>query len=85
MKNIKIKLAEWLSNSDRYIDIPWPLVHTQAGVNNIKWLNKQDPVKVQMILEKSRKTGSRALWAEFYDTGLYEQYNKINIRCASKN
>lgn len=84
MKSSKVKLAEWLSERTSYIDIPWPLVHDQAGIENIKWLNSQDPFDVQIVLERREKTGTQILWAEFYKENLLYEYIKINTRCASK-
>ena len=70
MKNDRVLLAEWLGDyTDGYNDIPWPLVHEQAGSEIIRWLNKQDFTEVQMILEKSSgggRSGWHQLYAEFY-------------------
>jgi hypothetical protein len=85
MRSSKVKLAEWLSEKTSYIDIPWPLVHDQAGIENIKWLNSQDPFDVQIVLEKREKTGTQVLWAEFYKECLLYEYIKINNRCESKS
>lgn len=85
MKSSRVKLAEWISSKNTYIDIPWPLVHNQAGIENIKWLNQQDPINVQIILEKREKTGTQVLWAEFYKEYLLYEYIRINTQCASKS
>lgn len=66
MKNNKHKLAEWVGDyTDGYVDIPWPLVHSQAGSEAVNWLNRQDPTRCQMILEND--SGKMELWAEFFD------------------
>jgi hypothetical protein len=85
MKSSRVKLAEWISEKNTYIDIPWPLVHNQAGIKNIKWLNSQNPIDVQIVLEKREKTAVQVLWAEFYKESLLYEYIRINTRCASKN
>lgn len=73
MKNNKHKLAEWVGDyTDGYVDIPWPLVHSQAGNDAVNWLNKQDPCRVQMILEND--SGKMELWAEFYDRRAEVEY-----------
>ena len=84
MKSSRVKLAEWISGKHSYIDIPWPIVHDQAGINNIKWLNSQDPIDVQIVLEKREKTGTQVLWAEFYKEHLLYEYIEINSKCVSK-
>lgn len=84
MKSSRVKLAEWFSSFDPCIDIPWPVVHEQAGIENIKWLNSQDPINAQMVLEKRNETGAQVLWAEFYNEQLLFEYIKINTRCVSK-
>lgn len=76
MKNNKLKLAEWLGDyTDGYVDIPWPLVHEQAGSEEIRWLNQQDPVDCQMILHKNPKDqAQQSLWAEFYKEQKLTEY-----------
>ena len=71
MKSDRIKLAEWIGDvTDGYVDIPWPLVHKQAGSEIISWLNRQDYVRCQMILDKEKDSAVQSLWAEFYDINL---------------
>jgi len=73
MKYDRIKLSQWIANPlDEYVDIPWPHVHLQAGSAVIDWLNRQDPIQCQMILEKTQDFQS--LWAEFYDCNLLAEY-----------
>ena len=75
MKNDRVKLAAWLGDyTDGYVDIPWPLVHDQAGADVISWINSRDHVKCQMILEKLPDGASQELWAEFYDPKLYTEF-----------
>jgi hypothetical protein len=76
MKTNRVKLAEWLGDyTDGYVDIPWPLVHGQAGDEQIRWLNKQDPSHVQMVLEKEKdEPAQQTLWAEFYRPETHIEY-----------
>ena len=67
MKNDRVFLHNWKGDPrDEYVDIPWPLVHQYAGADCVSWLNRQDPCRVQMILERTAD-GWQSLWAEFYD------------------
>lgn len=71
MRSDRIKLAEWIGDvTDSYVDIPWPLVHKQAGSEIISWLTKQDHIQCQMILDKKKDSAIQSLWAEFYDANL---------------
>jgi hypothetical protein len=75
MKFERVQLAQWIGDiTDGYIDIPWPLVHHQAGSDEIAWLNLQDPVNCQMILDKDQDGTVRTLWAEFYSATLRTEY-----------
>jgi hypothetical protein len=66
MKSERIFLHLWEGEpGDNYLDIPWPDVHRQTGVELINWLNSQDTVDVQMIMEQEHG-GWQSLWAEFY-------------------
>ena len=39
MKSDRYRLAKWLGDyTDGYVDIPWPLVHEQAGSEMISWI-----------------------------------------------
>jgi hypothetical protein len=67
MKNNRVFIHNWQGSiGDDYVDIPWPLVHNVAGTELVSWLNRQDPVKVQMVLDRT-SDGWQSLWAEFYD------------------
>jgi hypothetical protein len=73
MKYERVKLSQWIADAhDEYVDIPWPHVHSQVGAALIDWLNRQDPIQCQMILEKTQ--GFQSLWAEFYDRNLLAEY-----------
>jgi hypothetical protein len=67
MKTDRVFLHLWKGKpDDEYLDIPWPAVHKAAGVDLINWINSQDPISVQMILEQEH-SGWQSLWAEFYN------------------
>lgn len=77
MKSERVFLAEWFSDlRDEYVDIPWPMVHEWAGYDVIRWLNKQDFTRCQMVLEKSQETdiNIQKLYAEFYDPRLRTEF-----------
>jgi hypothetical protein len=74
MKNNRVFLHNWQGHSDDgYVDIPWPLVHQMAGAELVSWLNRQDPIKVQMVLDRT-SDGWQSLWAEFYDEGTRTEF-----------
>jgi hypothetical protein len=64
MKTNRIVLAEW-SSDDIYIDIDWPLVHKQIGLDQLEWLMDLPLSHCQLILDKG-STNSK-LVAEFYN------------------
>jgi hypothetical protein len=73
MKYERVKLGQWIGSiADEYVDIPWPRVHAQTSSAAIDWLNRQDPIQCQMMLEKTEELQS--LWAEFYSTELLAEY-----------
>jgi len=75
MKNNRIFLHNWQGDPyDQYVDIPWPLVHQVAGTAMISWLDRQDPTRAQMILDKTAD-GWQSLWAEFYDDGALTEFH----------
>jgi hypothetical protein len=77
MKNERVLLAEWLGDTtDGYIDIPWPLVHSLADPECIKWINQHSVDQVQMILDRAqgRDSGLQRLYAEFYRPGLRSEF-----------
>lgn len=83
MKADRVFLCEWLGDTtDGYNDIPWPMVHERAGDDVIRWLNRQDPVRCQLILEKGTgfSTGMCKLWAEFYDPKLRTEFALVHAK-----
>jgi hypothetical protein len=74
MRSNRIFLHNWQGDyTDGYVDIPWPLIHQVTGSEIINWLNRQDPIDVQMILEKT-DDGWQSLWAEFYRDELRTEF-----------
>jgi hypothetical protein len=77
MKSDRVLLAEWLGDiTDGYTDIPWPMVHDQAGDETVRWLNQREFTDCQMILEKGQGTdsGMQKLYAEFYRAELRTEF-----------
>jgi len=78
MKTHRFELARWFaSDSDGtgniYID--WPAVHRQAGLECISWLQSQDPVKCQLVIETRPKDSYQYILAEFYSDELATLYS----------
>jgi hypothetical protein len=76
MNNSKVTLYQWNINTDHpqdFIDIDWPLVHKECGLDHIDWINRQDPEKCQMTLEIF--TAGRRLVVEFFDKELEKFYH----------
>lgn len=83
MKVDRVFLCEWLGdNTDGYNDIPWPMVHEWVGYDVVRWLNRQDPIRCQMILEKDTgiNSGMQKLYAEFYDPKLRTEFALIHAK-----
>lgn len=77
MKNERVFLCEWLGDStDGYNDIPWPMVHEWVGYDCIRWLNSQNHLDCQLILEKGKdfSHGFMKLYAEFYSEKLRTEF-----------
>jgi len=43
MRNTKVILYQWPlgDDPDEFLDIDWPAIHKECGLDQIKWLNKQ--------------------------------------------
>lgn len=77
MKTHRFELGKFFpSESDGsgnfYID--WPAIHYQAGIDCIKWLKQQDPVKCQMVVEQRLDDPHWWVVAEIYSDRLATQY-----------
>jgi hypothetical protein len=65
MKSNKVELYKWLPSEGETIEIDWPKVHRNIGVDQTRWLLKQSQENCQLILE--RKDMYCKLIAEFYN------------------
>jgi hypothetical protein len=65
MKSKKIELYKWLPSEGENIEIDWPKVHKTIGLDQTRWLLKQEPDACQLMLE--RRDMHCRLIAEFYD------------------
>ena len=77
MKTHRFKLAKYFSPETLTlgtIDIDWPSVHRQAGLDHIQWLKNQDPAKCQMILEHRENDPYIYVVAEIYSDRLATEY-----------
>ena len=76
MKSSRVVLSEWdwaVSESDNYLDIPWPRVQRDIGVDQVQWLLKRPKEHCQLVLDRS---GTRVkLIAEFYDDRALTTYH----------
>jgi hypothetical protein len=63
MKTERIVLADWTSR-DLYLDIDWPAVQKQLGVEQLDWLLKLPTDQCQLVLDKN--DDNFKLVAEFY-------------------
>lgn len=78
MKSSKTVLYKW--NQARIhedsLDIDWPAVQRELGVDCVEWLHKQPDSKCQMMLEFP-PDGGKQLVAEFYDDKLAVTYHMM--------
>ena len=70
-----VTLYQWPTSKgpQNYIDIDWPAVHKECGLDHIEWINKQDPELCQLTLEMF--TGGSRLVVEFFDQNLATTYH----------
>ena len=77
MKTHRFNLAKYFSPEASFpenIDIDWPAVHRQAGLDHIQWLKNQDPSECQMVLEHRENDPYTYVMAEIYTDRLATQY-----------
>jgi len=77
MKTHRFKLAKYFSPESGFsenIDIDWPSVHRQAGVDHIQWLKNQDPAQCQLVVEQKINDPYTYVVAEIYTDKLATQY-----------
>jgi hypothetical protein len=72
MKTKRVVLADWIGD-DLYLDIDWPTVHRKLGLEQIDWLLKQRPERLQLMLDK--EDINFKLVAEFYDEQILLTYH----------
>jgi hypothetical protein len=76
MKTERITLTSWdwmLSESENYLDIPWPKVQRAIGEDHLKWLLKQPGEYCQLVVDRYGTTIK--LVAEFYDEKTLTTYH----------
>lgn len=77
MKTFKFTVAKFFageSDGTGAIDIDWPSVHRQAGLDHIQWLKRQKPTECQLIVEKRKNDLHSYLVAEIYCDKLASMY-----------
>ena len=74
MKNTRVILYQWPLDEfpDEYLDIDWPAVHRECGVDQIEWINRQDALDCQLSLEFFQ--GGKRLVAEFFNQDVANTY-----------
>jgi hypothetical protein len=75
MKNFKVTLYQWKLDEypDEYLDIDWPAVHKDCGVDQINWINRQSYDDCQMSLEFFQ--GGKRLIVEFFNQETLTTYH----------
>jgi hypothetical protein len=75
MQNTSVILYQWKPENQPqdYLDIDWPLIHKECGIEHIEWINNQDTTKCQLSLELF--DGGRRLIVEFFDQTLLTTYH----------
>ena len=82
MKNSKTVLYKWSEGNihsnydDSRLDIDWPAVQRELGVDCVEWLLNQDKDKCQLALELT-PNGGKQLVAEFFDDKLAVTYHMM--------
>lgn len=79
MKSEKVLLCRWRCEGweeELNNDIPWPLIHEKTGNEIIRWINNQDHVNCQLILEKNTSfaMNTNSLFVEFYNPKLRTEF-----------
>ena len=77
MKTHRFKLARYFQPESYIagtIDIDWPSVHRQAGLDHIQWLKNQSPEECQMVIEHRPNDPYVYVVAEIYSDRLATEY-----------
>jgi len=75
MKSTSVTLYQWTPESapEEYMDIDWPLIHKECGVDHIEWIQKQSFNDCMLSLEFFQ--GGRRLIVEFFNKKTAQQYH----------
>lgn len=73
MKSKKVELYKWLPTEGETIEIDWPKVHKTIGLDQTRWLLKQEQDHCQLVLE--RRDMYCRLVAEFYNERTLVDYH----------
>jgi hypothetical protein len=82
MKSSKTVIYSWGKNNihehqdDTRLDIDWPAVQREVGVDCVEWLLEQDDSKCQLMLELTPQ-GGKQLVVEFYDEKTAVSYHMM--------
>ena len=71
MKTEQYQIYQWTS-TDPDLDIDWPRVHQELGVDCVRWLNQQPLDQCQLVVE--RHGNLHTLTAEFYCRSSYTKF-----------
>ena len=80
MKTHRFKLARYFqpeSYDSDTIDIDWPSVHRQAGLDHIQWLKNQQPEVCQLVIEHKPNDPYVYVVAEIYSDRLATEYSLL--------
>jgi hypothetical protein len=75
MMSKSVRLCSWTradQSSDDYLDIDWPRVHRELGLDCVSWLQQLPKVECQLVVESSEDL----MWltAEFYTLARYKEF-----------
>ena len=80
MKTHRFSIARYFEpefNSTDNIDIDWPSVHRQAGLDHVQWLKSQDPRQCQLMVEQRAGSPYTYVVAEIYSDKLASLYSLL--------
>ena len=78
MKTHRFKLAQYFQTEiydSEAINIDWPSVHRQAGLDHIQWLKNQSPQECQLVIEHKPNDPYVYVVAEIYSDRLATTYS----------
>ena len=80
MKTHRFELGRFFppeSDGSGNIYIDWPSIHRQAGKDHIQWLQSQDPLDCQMVIERRPDESYTYVIAEIYSDKLATLYSLL--------